>query len=289
MGGAAPLPRHPRLTRTANPPPLPAVLSSLFDKCREAQARQDVKAIVITGAGGEQLGAPPPLPLLPAARVHQAHPPLPLPSPTPAGRFCAGFDINQFLESSGGGGIDNRINEAFCDLVESGPKPTVAAVQGMALGGGCELALACNARVCTPGGWPWGQRSAEGEHAECLTVVQAAPPARLPTPRPPAPSPEPCRHPLYSAGTAAWHQFWVAPPRVPPSPLPTPAARLHLSPAGTSFGLPELQLGIIPGFGGTQRLPRAVGLQKAVGMMLTRWGGAPQSSSVYSRGGDDAD
>ncbi len=42
-----------------------------------------------------------------------------------------------------------------------------------------------------------------------------------------------------------------------------------LCPAGTSFGLPELQLGIIPGFGGTQRLPRAVGLQKAVEMMLT--------------------
>lgn len=42
--------------------------------------------------------------------------------------------------------------------------------------------------------------------------------------------------------------------------------------AGTSFGLPELQLGIIPGFGGTQRLPRAVGLKKAVEMMLTRWG-----------------
>jgi len=40
--------------------------------------------------------------------------------------------------------------------------------------------------------------------------------------------------------------------------------------AGTSFGLPELQLGIIPGFGGTQRLPRAVGLKKAVEMMLTR-------------------
>ncbi|KAL4446209.1 hypothetical protein ABPG77_003016 [Micractinium sp. CCAP 211/92] len=133
----------------------PEVLSSLFNHARQAQADPHVRAIVVTGADG---------------------------------RFCAGFDINQFQQSSGGGGIDNRINDAFCDLIESGPKPTVAAVSGMALGGGCELALACNARVCTP---------------------------------------------------------------------------------GTSFGLPELQLGIIPGFGGTQRLPRAVGLQKAVEMMLT--------------------
>ncbi|KAI3432440.1 hypothetical protein D9Q98_003993 [Chlorella vulgaris] len=133
----------------------PSVLQGLFNHLREAQARPDVKAVVITGANG---------------------------------RFCAGFDINQFVQASGGGGIDDRINESFCDLIESGPKPTVAAVQTMALGGGCELALACNARVCTP---------------------------------------------------------------------------------GTSFGLPELQLGIIPGFGGTQRLPRTVGLQKAVEMMLT--------------------
>lgn len=35
------------------------------------------------------------------------------------------------------------------------------------------------------------------------------------------------------------------------------------------MGLPELQLGIIPGFGGTQRLPRLVGLPKALQMMLT--------------------
>lgn len=125
-----------------------AVLSSLFNHAREAHNRSDVKAIVVTGQGG---------------------------------RFSAGFDIQQFLTQSGGGGIDSKINAAFCELLESGPKPTVAAVEGIALGGGCETAMACNARLCTP---------------------------------------------------------------------------------GTKLGLPELSLGILPGFGGTQRLPRLVGLQK---------------------------
>lgn len=129
------------------------VLQSLFDTLAACQAKEDVKGIVVCGDGGT---------------------------------FCAGFDIHQFGQQ-GGGGIDDSINEAFVRLLEDGPKPSVAAVQGLALGGGCEVALACNARVATP---------------------------------------------------------------------------------GTAMGLPELQLGIIPGFGGTQRLPRVVGVAKAVEMML---------------------
>lgn len=131
------------------------VLQSLFDNLVACQASSDVKGIVVCGDGG---------------------------------KFCAGFDINQFAQGGGkGGGIDDSINDAFVKLLEDGPKPSVAAIQGLALGGGCEIALACNARIATP---------------------------------------------------------------------------------GTAIGLPELQLGIIPGFGGTQRLPRVVGVAKAVEMML---------------------
>ena len=144
-------PPRPQQKKTQRP-----VLTALFDCLRRAHASPAALAIVVTGSGSKA--------------------------------FSAGFDINQFAKSGGGGGIDNRINDAFCELLESGAKPTVAAVRGLALGGGLEVALACNARVATK---------------------------------------------------------------------------------GTKLGLPELQLGILPGFGGTQRLPRLVGLQLACQMMLT--------------------
>ena len=38
----------------------------------------------------------------------------------------AGFDINQFAS---GGALDDRVNDAFCQLLESGPKPSVAAIE----------------------------------------------------------------------------------------------------------------------------------------------------------------
>ncbi len=52
--------------------------------------------------------------------------------------------------------------------------------------------------------------------------------------------------------------------------------------AGTKLGLPELTLGIIPGFGGTQRLPRLVGLAKGCEMMLTS---APIKAEVGRQAG----
>ena len=82
----------------------------------------------------------------------------------------------------------SQAGDAIFNNLESGALPTVAAVNGDALGGGCELALACNARVCSD---------------------------------------------------------------------------------SAAFGLPELSLGIIPGLGGTQRLPRVIGLEAAVALTLT--------------------
>ncbi|KAL3641917.1 hypothetical protein CASFOL_012732 [Castilleja foliolosa] len=135
------------------------VLYSLKDSCEEALRRDDVKAIVITGA---------------------------------LGKFSGGFDISAF------GKIQDKTIQApkpgfvsleiLSDVVAAGKKPFVAAVDGLALGGGLEVAMGCHARISTP---------------------------------------------------------------------------------NAQLGLPELQLGIIPGFGGTQALPRLVGIAKALEMMLT--------------------
>jgi enoyl-CoA hydratase/3-hydroxyacyl-CoA dehydrogenase len=105
------------------------------------------------------------------------------------GKFSGGFDITQLKLRTEGKPAPNvaDFNAVLNALVEAGPKPTVAAIENLALGGGLELAMACNARVCTP---------------------------------------------------------------------------------KAQLGLPELQLGVIPGFGGTQRLPRLVGLPKALEMIM---------------------
>jgi enoyl-CoA hydratase len=101
--------------------------------------------------------------------------------------FVSGADINDIRARDGRDGLA-AINSSLFARLERFPRPTIAAVNGYALGGGCELALACDIRV-------------------------AADSAR--------------------------------------------------------FGQPELGLGIIPGAGATQRLPRIVGLGWAKHLVLT--------------------
>ncbi len=101
--------------------------------------------------------------------------------------FVGGADIKDLLARGRKEGLEG-INARLFTAIEQFEKPTIAAVNGLALGGGCEIAMACDLRV---------------------------------------------------ASEAA------------------------------KFGLPETGLGIIPGAGGTQRLPRLVGLGKAKELVLT--------------------
>jgi enoyl-CoA hydratase len=59
------------------------------------------------------------------------------------------------------------------------------------------------------------------------------------------------------------------------------AADLRVAAAGAKLGLPEVQLGLIPGYGGTQRLPRLIGLGRALDLILTgRHVGAEEALSL---------
>jgi enoyl-CoA hydratase len=103
--------------------------------------------------------------------------------------FVAGADINELAKQTPIGGADfSQQGQAVFNLIESLQKPVVAAVNGFALGGGCELAMACHLRYA--------------------------------------------------------HE-------------------------GARFGQPEVNLGIIPGYGGTQRLSRLVGKSRALELIMT--------------------
>ena len=104
--------------------------------------------------------------------------------------FVAGADISGFpaLDAAGGTQLAREGQTQVFDLIANGPKPVIAAVNGFALGGGLELAMACHTRVASD---------------------------------------------------------------------------------NAKMGLPELTLGLIPGYGGTQRLPQLVGKGKAMEMILT--------------------
>jgi enoyl-CoA hydratase len=103
--------------------------------------------------------------------------------------FAAGADISGFqgLSKSEGIALSRRGQELF-SRIENSPKPIAAAVNGFALGGGCELAMACHFRLCS---------------------------------------------------------------------------------SQAKFGQPEVNLGLIPGYGGTQRMTQLIGKGKSMELMMT--------------------
>lgn len=121
----------------------------------EVEGREDVGVVILTGAGDQA--------------------------------FVSGADIRELKTRTAFDGL-RALNQTLFTLLEQFPKPIIAAINGYALGGGCELALACDIRVASD------------------------------------------------------------------------RAR---------FGLPETGLGILPGAGGTQRLPRVVGMGRAKELILT--------------------
>lgn len=157
---------------TINNPPVNALSAQVLDELEEAlnhlAGREDVRVLIVTGAGDRA--------------------------------FAAGADIRRIHELDAVSGVDfaRRGQEVFNKL-EDLPIPSIAAVNGVALGGGCELALACDLRVA----------------AENAT-----------------------------------------------------------------FGQPEVNLGLMPGYGGSQRLPRVVGLGLAKEMIFT---GEPVSAQEAYR------
>ena len=90
------------------------VLADLRTALAELRDAEDVGVVAITGAGEKA--------------------------------FVAGADITQLHNYTLHTGLDAEMQRVF-DEVEAFPKPTIAAVNGLALGGGCELAMACDIRV----------------------------------------------------------------------------------------------------------------------------------------------
>jgi enoyl-CoA hydratase len=133
------------------------VISELDEVIDEVYSNADIKGVIITGKGNKA--------------------------------FVAGADITEFkgLDEVGGMALAKRGHEVF-DKIEMSSKPIIAAVNGFALGGGCELAMACHLRIAS-------------ENAK--------------------------------------------------------------------FGQPEVKLGIIPGYGGTQRLTQLIGKGKALELLMT--------------------
>ena len=135
-----------------------ATIEELHDAFKAANQDKNCKVIVVTGSGDKA--------------------------------FVAGADISEFadFDVENGGKLAAKGQELLFDFVENLSTPVIAAVNGFALGGGLELAMACHFRVASD---------------------------------------------------------------------------------NAKMGLPEVSLGVIPGYGGTQRLPQLVGKGRAMEMVMT--------------------
>lgn len=133
------------------------VFNDLEEAIDEVYANDTIRSAIITGAGSKA--------------------------------FVAGADITEFLELKPEEAPElARRGQIVFDKIENSPKPIIAAVNGFALGGGCELALAC--------------------------------------------------HFIYASENA-------------------------------KFGQPEVNLGLIPGYGGTQRLTQLIGRNRAMELLMS--------------------
>ncbi|MCF8342184.1 MAG: enoyl-CoA hydratase/isomerase family protein [Chitinophagaceae bacterium] len=133
------------------------VLSELESIIQDCYSNNEVHGLIITGSGNKA--------------------------------FIAGADISEFKELSKEEGITlAQKGQHLFKLIEDLPKPVIAAVNGFALGGGCELAMCCHIRLAS---------------------------------------------------------------------------------TNAKFGQPEVNLGIIPGYGGTQRLTQLVGKGKSLELILS--------------------
>lgn len=134
------------------------VIADLGKVLDDVYTNDDIKTVILTGAGEKA--------------------------------FVAGADISEFtsLDATGGAALAQKGADLVFNKIENSPKPIVAAVNGFALGGGCELAMCCHFRTASD---------------------------------------------------------------------------------NAKFGQPEVNLGLIPGYGGTQRLTQLVGKGKAMELMIT--------------------
>ena len=133
------------------------VMTDINDAVQEVYDNHDIRSAIITGAGEKA--------------------------------FIAGADISEFsgLSVADGQAVAQKGIDTFFKI-ENSPKPIIAAVNGFALGGGCELAMACHFRIASD---------------------------------------------------------------------------------NAKFGQPEVNLGLIPGYGGTQRLVQLIGKGRAIEMLIS--------------------